>query len=99
MALPEAGIAWPPNELEAVRNTKEKPMSDTNIPEGYEPAPHSYAKNHAMDALEKELDKQGIELYEDGSPELIELSDAVVEALIRAGVTIPDDITDPHAIR
>jgi len=69
-------------------------MSD--IPEGYEPQENSFAKNHAMDALEAELEKQGIELYEDGSPELIELADAVVEKLIAAGVVIPEDISNPH---
>jgi hypothetical protein len=69
----------------------------STIPEGYEPQEHSFAKNHAMDALEAELEKQGIELYEDGSPELIELADAVVEKLIAAGVTIPEDISNPHS--
>lgn len=67
------------------------------IPEGYEPQENSFAKNHAMDALEAELEKQGIDPYKDeGGIELIELADAVVEALIRAGVTIPENISNPH---
>lgn len=74
---------------------------DREIPEGYEPAEHSHAKNHAMDALEAELEKQGVEVYADddeGGVDLIGLADAVVEALIRAGVTIPEDISNPHKI-
>ena len=72
----------------------------SEVPEGYEPQENSFAKNHAMDALEKELEKQGIDPYdEDGEIELISLADAVVEALIAAGVTIPEGISDPHAIR
>jgi hypothetical protein len=68
------------------------------IPAGYEPAENSAAKNHAMDALEAELEKQGIDPYdEEAEIELIDLADAVVEALIRAGVTIPEDISDPHS--
>lgn len=64
-------------------------------PEGYEPAENSYAKDHAMAALESELEKQGVEIYEDDASELIDLiglADAVVEALLKVGVTIPEDI-------
>lgn len=71
-----------------------------SVPEGYEPQENSFAKNHAMDALEKELEKQGVEVYTDddeGGIDLINLSDAVVEALIAAGVTIPESISNPHA--
>ena len=70
-----------------------------SIPEGYEPAENSYAKNHAMDALEAELERQGIDPYDEDSPiELISLSDAVVEALLKVGVTIPEGLTNPHGI-
>lgn len=75
------------------------------IPEGYEPAENSAAKNHAMDALEAELERQGIDPYpdlddgEDGGIDLINLADAVVESLIKAGVTIPENITDPHSTK
>lgn len=74
-----------------------------SVPEGYEPQENSFAKNHVMDALEKELEKQGIDPYpdlddgEEGGIDLINLSDVVVEALIAAGVTIPESISNPHA--
>jgi hypothetical protein len=75
-------------------------MSNTRaIPEGYEPQENSFAKNHAMDALEAELEKQGVEVYSDddeGGIDLINLADTVVEALLAAGVTIPEDISNPH---
>jgi hypothetical protein len=73
------------------------------IPAGYEPAENSNAKNHAMDALEAELERQGIDPYpdiddgEDGGIDLINLADAVVEALIDAGVSIPENISNPHS--
>lgn len=72
----------------------------TEVPEGYEPQENSHAKNHAMDALEAELERQGVEVYtddDDGGIDLINLADAVVEALLRAGVTIPETVTDPYA--
>lgn len=74
----------------------------SEVPEGYEPQENSFAKNHAMDALEKELERQGIDPYPDlddgaeGGVDLINLADAVVEALMKAGVTIPEDISNPH---
>jgi hypothetical protein len=74
----------------------------SEIPEGYEPQEHSFAKNHAMDALEKELEKQGIDPYpdlddgDDSGIDLIGLADAVVEALLATGVTIPENISNPH---
>lgn len=61
------------------------------IPEGFEPQENSHAKNHAMDALEAALEKQGIDAVD-----LISLADAVVEALIKAGITIPENISNPH---
>jgi hypothetical protein len=65
----------------------------------YEPQENSFAKNVAMDALEAELENQGIDPYpdiEEDGIDLIGLSDAVVEALLAAGVKIPEDIKDPH---
>jgi hypothetical protein len=76
----------------------------SEIPEGYEPQTHSFAKNHALDALEFEIERQGqsdlIEMDADDNVQLdlIDLADAVVEALIAAGVTIPDNISNPHAL-
>lgn len=67
-------------------------MSDTE----YEPAEHSHAKDHAMDALDAELERQGIGTFDPDDnpkgPELIDLADAVVERLIKEGVTIPESI-------
>ena len=70
-------------------------MSETQ----YELAEISAAKDHAMDAIERELDKQGVNPYPDGdirggSIELIDLADAVVERLLKEGVTIPDTMLD-----
>lgn len=61
------------------------------IPEGYELAEVSAAKDHALDALQRELDQQGIGSYD---IELISLADAVVERLIKEGVVIPDTMCD-----
>lgn len=71
-----------------------------DIPEGFEPAENSFAKNHAMDALEAELERQGVEVYSDndeGGIDLINLADSVVEKLIASGVVIPEDLSNPHA--
>jgi hypothetical protein len=66
---------------------------------GYEPQENSFAKNHAQDALEAALEDQGIDPYdEDGGIDLIDLADAVVEALLAAGVRIPEGITNPHGV-
>jgi len=70
-------------------------MSETQ----YELAEISAAKDHVMDAIERELDKQGVNPYPDGdirggSIELIDLADAVIERLIKEGVTIPDTMCD-----
>lgn len=71
-------------------------MSDNQ----YETAETSYAKDHARDALDLELERQGITAFdpEDSpfGPELIDLADAVVERLIKEGVTIPDTIRSLH---
>jgi len=72
------------------------------IPEGYEPAENAAAKDVAMDALERSLAKQGIDPYPDGdirggSIELIDLADDVVEALLKAGITVPEDLKSPFS--
>lgn len=68
------------------------------LPEGYELAEISAAKDHVMDQLERELERQGIDPYDDednpNGPELISLAHAVVERLLREGVTIPDTMCD-----
>lgn len=67
-------------------------------PEGYEAAAVSAAKDHVLDALAHELDQQGVYPYdeEDNPIELLSLADAVVERLIREGVTIPETIRELH---
>ena len=68
----------------------------TEIPEGYETTETSHAKDHVRDALEMELDDQGIDPYSERSdqpaPDLIDLADAVVERLLKEGVIIPETI-------
>ncbi|VXA92374.1 hypothetical protein [Citricoccus sp. K5] len=66
------------------------------IPEGYEPAENAAANDIVMDALEKALAAQDRDPYGEDSPiELIGLSDAVVEALLKAGVAIPEGLQSP----
>lgn len=70
----------------------------------YEPAENAAAKDVVMDALEAELYKQGVEVYTDddnneGGIDLINLSDAVVESLLKVGVTIPEDLKSPFSTR
>lgn len=67
----------------------------------YEPAENSAAKDVAMDALEAELYRQGVEVYTDddnneGGIDLINLADAVVESLLKVGATIPEDLKSPN---
>lgn len=59
----------------------------------YEPVENSNAKNVAWDAIESTLEEQGFDLEEF---DLIAIADAVVEALLAAGVTIPEDLANPH---
>lgn len=71
------------------------------IPEGYEAAENSAAKDIAMQALEAELEKQDINTDPDeylNGVELIALAEAVVEALLKAGVTIPEGLKSPYSI-
>lgn len=60
----------------------------------YEPVENSNAKNVAYDALEAELERQDSASVDE--TDLIDLADAVVEALLAAGVTIPEDLPNPH---
>lgn len=60
----------------------------------YEPSENSFAKNIAYDAIEAELEDQGFSVIDEF--DMIDLADAVVEALLRAGVTIPENIHNPH---
>ena len=70
--------------------------SDTTEGYEYEPAENAAAKDVAMDALEKALTDQGREPYDEVYPiELIGLADAVVEALLKVGVIIPDGLQSP----
>lgn len=67
----------------------------------YEPAENSAAKDIVMDALEAELDKQGVTVYTDddnneGGIDLINLADSVVESLLKVGVKVPEDLKSPH---
>ena len=73
--------------------TIEEATDPVEIPEGMEAQEVSFAKNHVYDVLEAELERQGLSTVE---MDLISLSDAIVEKLLAAGVTIPDTITDPH---
>lgn len=69
------------------------------IPEGYEPAQNAAAKDHVMEALYEGFEKQGINVDADeveNAPEMIGLADAVVEALLKVGVVIPEDLESPY---
>lgn len=72
------------------------------IPEGYEPAQNAAAKDHVMEALYEEFEKQGINVDADedeNAPELIGLADAIVESLLKVGVIIPQDLKSPYEVR
>lgn len=72
------------------------------IPEGYEPAQNAAAKDYVMEALYVEFDRQGINTDQDedpDAPEMIELADAIVEALLKVGVVIPQDLKSPYEVR
>lgn len=75
-------------------------MVDT--PEGYETEEISYAKDHARSAIEEELEQQGLDPYSEhsdqSSPDLIGLADAVVERLLKEGVSIPEGIRPLHQV-
>lgn len=64
----------------------------------YEPAENSTAKNIVLYALEDFLDKAGIQTSDDTTDkeiiDLIGLADVIVEDLLKAGVTIPEDIKE-----
>lgn len=68
------------------------------IPEGYEPAENSAAKDIVLDALEISLTKQGRDPYVEGEEiELISLADDVVEALLKAGIAVPETLKSPFS--
>lgn len=68
----------------------------TEIPAGYEPAENSAAKDIVLDALERSLTAQDRDPYdEEYEIELISLADDVVEALLKVGVVIPEDLKSP----
>jgi len=70
----------------------------SEIPDGYEPAENSAAKDIALDALDASLTKQGHDPHEEGNEiELISLADDVVEALLKAGITVPESLKSPFA--
>lgn len=69
-------------------------MSET-IPEGYEPAEVSSAKDVVMEVFHDKLGHLAFDERDDHGVDCIELADACVEALIKAGVTIPEDIEAP----
>lgn len=54
-----------------------------------------------MEALCAEFDRQGINTDQDedpNAPEVIELADAIVEALLKVGVVIPHGLESPCAV-
>lgn len=68
----------------------------SEIPEGYEPAENSAAKDIVLDALETSLTKQGRDPYDEKYEiELISLADDVFEALLKAGITVPENLKSP----
>lgn len=86
-----------------VRDLAQRPKEifmTADIPEGFEPAEVSFAKDHVHNAIEQELEKQGIDPYSERadqpSPDLIDLADAVVERLLTEGVTIPASVRRLH---
>lgn len=71
----------------------------THMPEGYEPAENSEAKDIVMTTIETQLEAGGHDPHDEANPiELIDISDAVVEALLAAGVKIPADLESSYKI-
>lgn len=69
------------------------------IPEGYELAENSAAKDFAMEALYAEFERQGVDVDADSGDmiiDMIDLADTVVEALLKVGITIPGDLESPY---
>lgn len=65
-------------------------MTDTEIPEGYEYAEVSAAKNIALAVLEE------ADLPEEA--DRIGIADKIVSDLMAAGVSIPEGLPDPFAL-
>lgn len=70
-------------------------MSTTEIPDGYEPAEVSAAKDHVHEELDSYLDQAGIDPDEAGI-DLIRVADRIVSRLIASGVVIPEEIRSPY---
>lgn len=68
----------------------------TVVPEGFELAEVSAAKNIVYDAVYSELDNQGFDMED---LDLIDVAESVVEELLEAGIFIPASIKDPHGVR
>jgi hypothetical protein len=69
---------------------------EPEIPEGYELASHSAAKDIVLADLETLYDFVD---EEDERLDLIELADTIVESLLKVGVTIPDGLESPFKVR
>lgn len=72
------------------------------IPEGYEPSQNAAAKDHVMEALYAEFEKQGISTdadVDENAPDLIDLADAIVESLLKVGVVIPQELESPYRVK
>lgn len=92
MVTGDKPAAWP-------RHSPHRKDVMPEIPEGYEPAQNAAAKDHVMEALYEEFEKQGINVDQDedpNAPEMIGLADAVVEALLKVGVVIPEALESPY---
>lgn len=59
----------------------------------YEPESHSAAKNIVL------IDLEELDPHYAAAADHIEMADRIVESLIKAGVTIPDEIADPCKIK
>lgn len=73
-------------------------LQGEGIPDGYDTAEEKAAKNIAYDALEEHFRvENGIDPHNpDTLVDLTGLADAVVGALVAAGVVIPTSVDDPH---
>jgi hypothetical protein len=68
------------------------------VKDGYELAEVSAAKNIAYNSIGRSLERSGIDAETDDSPvDLVHIAHEVVDALIAAGVSIPEQIIDPFS--
>ena len=69
-------------------------MTDTT---GFEPNEIWAAKNIAYNSIARALERAGVDAEEEDNPiNLTVVADDVIEALLDAGVTIPEQIVDPN---